>query len=207
MSTDLLTDPAGFSPVSFPSLPNPVSDQADADARAAGHAAGYAAGLRAAGAELAGQKAALDAEHRAAVLHEAARMDRAIAVLGAASAALDARMVPVLTDAQDAVAASALELAEAILGSELSDGERSARSAVIRVLSAVDPATIVTVRLNPLDLGVLDPSVLSAAAVSFTPDASIARGDAVADLPVGYLDARIATAVDRVRAAIFEGVS
>ena len=67
----------GFFPLIFPSLPSSTrQDQADADNRAAGHAAGYAAGLRAAGAELAGQKAALDAEYRAALLHDAARMDR-----------------------------------------------------------------------------------------------------------------------------------
>jgi flagellar assembly protein FliH len=44
--------------------------------------------------------------------------------------------------------------------------------------------------------------VRAAAGVELSPDASIARGDAVADLPVGYLDARIGTAVARARAAI-----
>ena len=191
-----------FFPVVFPSLPSSAQqDQADADNRAAGHAAGYAAGLRAAGAELAGQKAALDAEHRAALLHDAARMDRTIAVLTAAAAALDSLLLPVVTDAQDAIAASALELAETIIGEALADGERSAKAALTRALAAVDPATITTIRLNPLDLGVLDETVRAAAAVSFTADASIARGDAIAVLPLGYLDARIAPAVARARAA------
>ena len=197
-----------FFPLIFPSLPSSANqDQADADNRAAGHAAGYAAGLRAAGAELAGQKAALDAEHRAALLHDAARMDRMIAVLTAAAAALDRLLLPVVTDAQDAIAASALDLAETIIGEALADGERSAKAALTRALAVVDPATITTIRLNPLDLGVLDETVRAAAGVSFTADASIARGDAIAVLPLGYLDARIAPALARARAAILGDVS
>ncbi|MFM9919328.1 FliH/SctL family protein [Lacisediminihabitans sp. H27-G8] len=189
--------------MTFPSLPaTPEQDRADADNRAAGHAAGYAAGLRAAGAELAGQRAALDAEHRAALLHDAARTDRAIAVLTAAARALDSRLLPVVTDAQDAIAASALDLAETIIGAELADGEASAKAALARALAVVEPAAITTVRMNPLDLGVLDETVRAASGVSFTADASIARGDAIADLPLGYLDARIATAVARARAAM-----
>ena len=192
-----------FFPMTFPSLPATAQqEQADADSRAAGHAAGYAAGLRAAGAELAGQKAALDAEHRAALLHDAARTDRAIVVLTAAALALDSRLLPVVSDAQDAIAASALDLAETIIGAELANSERSAKAALARALAAVDPATITTIRLNPLDLSVLDENVRAASAVSFTADASLARGDAIADLPLGYLDARITTAVARARAAI-----
>ena len=197
-----------FSPLVFPSLPSSAKqDQADADNRSAGHAAGYAAGLRAAGAELAGQKAALDAEHRAALLHDAARMDRTIAVLTAAAAALDSLLLPVVADAQDAIATSALELAETIIGQALADGERSAKAALTRALAAVDPATITTIRLNPLDLGVFDETVRAAAGVSFSADASIARGDAIAVLPLGYLDARIGTAVARARAAILGDAS
>ena len=192
-----------FFPMTFPSLPATAQqEQADADSRAAGHAAGYAAGLRAAGAELAGQKAALDAEHRAALLHDAARTDQAIVVLTAAALALDSRLLPVVSDAQDAIAASALDLAETIIGAELANSERSAKAALARALAAVDPATITTIRLNPLDLSVLDENVRAASAVSFTADASLARGGAIADLPLGYLDARITTAVARARAAI-----
>lgn len=197
-----------FFPMTFPSLPATAQqEQADADSRAAGHAAGYAAGLRAAGAELAGQKAALDAEHRAALLHDAARTDRAIVVLTAAALALDSRLLPVVSDAQDAIAVSALDLAETIIGAELANSERSAKAALARALAAVDPATITTIRLNPLDLSVLDENVRAASAVSFTADASLARGDAIADLPLGYLDARITTAVARARAAILGDAS
>jgi flagellar assembly protein FliH len=197
-----------FFPMTFPSLPATAQqEQTDADSRAAGHAAGYAAGLRAAGAELAGQKAALDAEHRAALLHDAARTDRAIVVLTAAALALDSRLLPVVSDAQDAIAVSALDLAETIIGAELANSERSAKAALARALAAVDPATITTIRLNPLDLSVLDENVRAASAVSFTADASLARGDAIADLPLGYLDARITTAVARARSAILGDAS
>lgn len=189
-----------FLPATFPSLSSVGQKVADAQSRASGHAAGYAAGLRAAGAELAGQRATLDAEHRAALLHDAARMERALSVLATAAAALESRTVPVVTDAQHAIAASALELAEAILGSELADGPASAQSAVRRALNSVDPSTIRAIRLNPLDLAVLDTTV--EAGVAFVADATVARGDAIADLAVGYLDARIATAVARARTAL-----
>jgi flagellar assembly protein FliH len=49
--------------------------------------------------------------------------------------------------------------------------------------------------------------VRAAAGVLFSADASIARGDAIAMLPFGYLDARIATAVARARAAILGDAS
>lgn len=192
-----------FFPLTFPALAtSPEQQRLDADSRSAGLAAGYAAGLRAAGAELAGQRAALDAEHRAALLHNAARTDRAIAVLTAAASALESRLIPVVTEAQDVIAQSALDLAETIIGAQLADGTSSAKAALGRALAVVDPTTITTVRLHPLDLAVLDDALRAASGVSFTQDASLARGDAIAELPLGYLDARIGTAVARARAAI-----
>jgi flagellar assembly protein FliH len=191
-----------FSPADFPSFSSAAQDRADAHSNAAGHAAGYAAGLRAAGAELAGQKAALDAEHRATIAHANARLARTLATLAVASAALDARLLPIIADAQQTIAVSAIDLAEAIIGVELSDADHAAAAAVTRALASVDPGRIHSVRLNPLDLALLDDSVRSTASITFVADATVARGDAVADLAVGYVDARISTAVERARRAL-----
>jgi len=61
--------------------------------------------------------------------------------------------------------------------------------------------------MNPADLATLGPDVLAAAGVTFTPDATLARGDAMTQFPDGYLDARIGSALARVKAAIEEARS
>ncbi|MCU1525981.1 MAG: flagellar assembly protein [Microbacteriaceae bacterium] len=191
-----------FSSLTFPSLRSEHQETLDVQARASGHAAGYAAGLRAAGQELAEQVARLDAEHEATLSQAQARLDRAIGLLAAAANALAERTVPVLTEVQDAIAESAMDLAEELLGTELSIGDTSATAAMKRALSSVDASLVHTVRMNALDLAVFDEQTLAATGVTFTADSSLARGDAITEFPVGYLDARITTAVARARAAI-----
>ncbi|HAM25368.1 MAG TPA: hypothetical protein DCP11_01320 [Microbacteriaceae bacterium] len=194
-----------FSRVTFPALRSDDTDPFDVQARASGHAAGYAAGLRAASQEIAERTARLDAEHEASMLHGRARVDRAVAVLTAAARALEERTVPVIELSQDAIAASAIELAEAIIGSELSRDGTSARTAVARALGGVDAKTVHVVRMNPVDLSALDDSAIAAIAatgVAFAADESLARGDAVTEFAVGYLDARVSTALARAKAAL-----
>ncbi|MCG2621632.1 hypothetical protein LVY72_06840 [Arthrobacter sp. I2-34] len=193
---------AVFSPMSFPPLRDGRHEQAEERARARGHAAGYAAGLRAAAAEITAQKARLQAEHEAVVQHGKARVERTVQALNTAVQTLQQRTAPVLADAQDTLAAAALELAEAVLGCELADGERGARAALARALAGVDAATVQTVRMNPVDLTVLDPEVRRQAGVQFVPDSSLARGDAVTEFADGFLDAKIGSALARARAAL-----
>jgi flagellar assembly protein FliH len=197
-----MSSDTAFSALSYPSLRTEQQDAASLRAQASGHAAGYAAGLRAAAIEQAARTARLEAEHEATTRHAQARLERAVEVLASAARSLDARTAPVLAEAQDAVAASAIELAEAIVGIELRDGATSATAAMTRALAGVDTALVQTVRLNPLDLAVLDESVIAATGIVFVADPSLARGDALTELPVGYLDARIGSATARARAAI-----
>ncbi|MCU1421883.1 MAG: hypothetical protein JWN36_1534, partial [Microbacteriaceae bacterium] len=100
-----------FATLSFPTLRTDRQDEMDARSRAVGHSAGYAAGLRAANDELAAHIARLDAEHAAEIRHGQARLDRAIELLAASAAALDARALPVLAEVQDVLAENALDLA------------------------------------------------------------------------------------------------
>jgi flagellar assembly protein FliH len=194
----------GFSTLSFPTLRSSAQGDRDERARAGGHAAGYAAGLRAAEREVAARIAALEAEHAAEIAHSRARTDRAVSLLAAAAAALDASTLPVLEHAHVAVAEGALELAEAVIASELGDAGAAAASALHRALDGVDTDIVHSVRMNPFDLETLATLDLAPAGVVLTPDASLARGDAVTRFPDGYLDARIASALARARAAIEE---
>jgi flagellar assembly protein FliH len=198
MSTDTL-----FSELSYPSLVTTAAADAETErARVRGHAAGYAAGLRAAEAQ-----AAVIAEH-ARIEREALRGDAATA-LGSALAALEtaaARAAAidslVLTDSDAALAAAAVELAEAILQRELADGESSARTAITRVLSSADPDSILAVRLSPVDLAVITANGLAPSTLTLVADSSLERGDAVVDVAEGRVDARISSALQRARAAI-----
>jgi flagellar assembly protein FliH len=198
MSTD-----TGFAELTYPSLVTSAAVDAETErARVRGHAAGYAAGLRAAEA-----KAAIVAEQSRAE-REALRGDAATALRSALSA-LEAAAVRVaevdalvLADSDSSLAAAAIELAEAILGHELAEGDRSARTALARALQAVDPAVILAVHLSPVDLAVVTAAGLAPAGLDLVSDVSLERGDAIVEVPEGRVDARISSALDRARAAI-----
>ena len=202
-----MSSDAGFSTLSYPALRNAASDSRDDQARVSGHAAGFAAGLREAEAQVAARIAALEAETAASISHGRARVDLAVALLNSAADALDTRTVPLLESAHATLAESAMLVAEAVVGSELSDAGVAARSALHRALDSVDVGVVHEVRMNPADLATLGPDMLAAAGVTFTPDATLARGDAMTQFPDGYLDARIGSALARVKAAIEEARS
>lgn len=199
MSTDVT-----FSPVAFPSLGGPAHPAGGENVRAAGHAAGYAAGMRIAEEELRLLAARHAAEHAALLAEAAGRVDRLVGLLEAAVRGVEARIAPVLGEAQRALAVAAIELAEAVIGCELADGEASARAAVTRALRGVDPALVLTVRLHPDTLAALDEAAL-VAGITYRADPDLAPGDAITDFAEGYLDARIGSALGRARAALLDG--
>lgn len=199
MSTD-----TGFSLAQFPALRG-SGNAAQEGAR--GHAAGYAAGLRAAEADTAALRSALREEHDALERRRRAELDEAIAVLRAAARALNDATVPVVSDSQEVLVASALELTEAIVGHELADAEGSARAALARVLDRPIATVHPVVRMNPDDLIVLAPQVRANAEITFVPDPELSRGDAIAEFPDGFLDARIGTALERAKAVLLPGAS
>ncbi|MCX7522381.1 FliH/SctL family protein [Microbacterium sp. STN6] len=203
MSTD-----TRFSGLSFPALNDARRDDIEAQARVQGHAAGYAAGLKAAQRQLDERRAALEHEFNTARAAEQVRVAAAVAALTAARAALDSCLIPVLDDAQDSLAAAAVDIAEAILGRELADGADSARSALRRALDHAEADDVIAVRLNPADLAdlrSLGDEATGALSIPLQADPALARGDAIAELPAGYLDARITSSLARVRAALGEG--
>ncbi|MGN6324946.1 FliH/SctL family protein [Pseudolysinimonas sp.] len=186
-----------FALVAFPSL---TPDRPSAEAEAAGRAAGYAAGRRAAEAELAQLRARAETEAADGAAAARARIEAALTLLGTAADEFAQRSVPVLDAFDEALLAAAVQIAEAILQRELADETAAALGAVRRAMAVGDPAELRRVRLHPADLAML--TGLGELPVEVLADPSIARGDAVADLARGSIDARLGTAVERVRAAL-----
>lgn len=190
--------------MNFPDLGGSGVEAAEEQARTRGHAAGYAAGLRAAEVALDRERRAEAAERAAvaALAHE--RAEAHAALLRAAVASINSRTAPVLDEAHQLIAHGAIDLAEAIIGIELSDAPRAARAAVTRALRDVDPAVVLVVRMNPSTLAALEDDCV-VEGISYVADPSIAPGDAVTDFAEGYLDARISSAIARARTALIEG--
>ena len=192
-----------FTPVSFVPLQDNGREKAAAQGYTRGHSAGYTAGLRAAQAEAVARRERLEAEHAQALLAAQARLDAALTSLHVATDAINSLALPVLAEAQDVLLAASLELAEAVIGSALSDGDFAARTALSRVLAQPAIPGVYAVHMHPADLDALDEESLVAAGVRFIPDTDLARGDAVAEFEHGRLDARIGTALARAKEALF----
>ncbi|TDK25783.1 hypothetical protein E2F48_11175 [Arthrobacter crusticola] len=194
-----------FSPIAYPSLRDPERERLEAESRVRGHAAGYAAGLREAAAHAAAVAERAEEERLAAARAAAVRIEAALGVLRSAASALTAASVPVIDSVEDAITAAAFELAEAVIGYELADGGNSTRSIVARALNAPLPFAVHTVRLHPGDLARLTAAGVCPPEVQLIADPALAAGDAVAEYADGFLDARIGSAVARVRAALAGG--
>ncbi|MFF1876461.1 FliH/SctL family protein [Leifsonia sp. NPDC058230] len=197
MSTDVV-----FERVPLPVLAETEQSQAASEtARSRGFAAGYADGLRAAALEQAAWADAAEAERVLESEAAAVRVAHVAATLRTAAVDLTECTVPVLAEAEQALLAAAFELAEAVIGSAQSDRLAAARAAVARVLDSEVAGEVGVVRLSPGDLEVLAPLV-SDGEVRFVGDPALAPGDAIGELPDGWLDARIRTALDRAREAL-----
>jgi flagellar assembly protein FliH len=195
-----------FSKLAFPALTDPQSERVELQARSRGHAAGYADGLRAAETEVAALKDRLVTENLQQQQRAREQQDRAEMILARAARALDDATVPVVADAQRTLAEAALELAEAILGYELAQGERTARGALDRALSPVDVATAHRIRMHPTDLARLEAGAADRAGIQLVADPAIEPGGAITEFDDGYLDARISTALARAKAALLAEV-
>ncbi|WP_022883842.1 FliH/SctL family protein [Glaciibacter superstes] len=193
---------AAFLATPFPRLGDDETRRIERVARAQGHAAGYTEGLRAAQAEIDARRAELEADHAARQVRAQRQTDSALALLGRAAEALNSRTLPILEELRRELAAAAVELAEAVLGYELADHETAAHAALDRVCAAGDPRLVHTVRMHPDDVSLLAANVGATTGIELSADPSLARGDAVMEFPDGYLDARLASALARAKAAL-----
>lgn len=201
MSTD------AFSPVVFPRLGDQGAGTEHARARLRGYADGHAEGFRAAAAEAAAAHRVAEEERAARDAESARDVASALAALRSAARSLAERESALTAIAHSQILEHAVELAETILIGELQDTARSATAAVRRALAAVDPGDIRGLRLHPDDLRVLEQLDGETPAFPLIADDTLDRGDAVASLDHGHVDARIAGAIDRARAAVAGGAA
>lgn len=166
------------------------------EGRRAGHAAGLLAARREQDQWLEAAAAREDAE-------AAARGHSWDAVLaGLREAVAGARAQSAVEDVTATAAALAVDIAEALVGHHLRVGECAALDAVTRALAEVPRGSVVTVRVHPDDLPLLpeDTAALSPeCTLTVVADATVGRGGAVADLGERSVDARLGSALARVR--------
>ncbi|MFF1632375.1 FliH/SctL family protein [Leifsonia sp. NPDC058248] len=201
-----------FAPFPIPVLAETAESHAAATAaRSRGYASGYADGLRAAAVEQAAWVEAADAERAVEIDIAAQRVALLVNALRSAAVELRECTVPVLAEAETALVNAAFELAESVVGNALADRLAAARGAVARALDGDVRGVVGVVRLNPDDLDELGGAAGAAgvgatgaddSAVRFVADPSLGRGDAIGELPDGWLDARIGAALARAREAL-----
>lgn len=199
--------PEVFAPAVFPRLRDAEREGERERARRLGYAEGHAEGFRVATAHAAVAEVEAAAERAEREVADRRIVAEAVAALLAAADALTSR-ARTLTAASDArVYAHAVELAGIVLDGELADGERSATTAVHRALTAADGDVVHGVRLHPDDLAALQRLDACPDGIVLIADDGLRRGDATAVLEDGFIDARVATALDRARRAIEEAQS
>lgn len=189
-----------FVALAFPPIDTPDSRRVFQAAQSRGYAAGFAAGSKEASARLAEQTATIAAAAQVEEIAARTRADTAVARLNVVIREMQDTVIPLLAEAEQALADSAIALAEAIIGVELRDDADSARAALARALGHPERSAVSVVRLNPGDLAAV--MNLPIEGVTLVADQTLARGDAIAELPSGFLDARIDAALERARAEL-----
>ncbi|MFF2050934.1 FliH/SctL family protein [Leifsonia sp. NPDC058194] len=210
MSTD-----TAFAPLTIPVLAETEQEQAALSAaRSRGYATGFADGRRAAAEEQSSWLAAAEEARALQDEQSAARVAVLAQALRSAAVELREATVPVLAEVEDVLVEAAFELATAVVGEVLGDRLAAARAAVARALSGETTGAVAVVRLNPDDLALLADTDADAdggagagarqalPAPRLVPDPALAPGDAIGELPHGWLDARVATALSRAREAL-----
>lgn len=187
-----------------PATISSVRSEESEGARTAGYAAGWAAGAKAATESARADRDRMRAEHEAREAQRDAQVQRTVEALNQAIAQWQRRAIPVIDEAQRAMYAAALDLAEAVLQREIAPGERSARTLLERALELPIEAAPTVLRLNPDDLKHVNLLIESGqaavpAGLSLVPDTRLRPGDAITEHGEGALDARIGTALARAR--------
>lgn len=208
------TDTRRFAPLSA-GLAADLPQQRQA-ARSLGYAEGLSSGQRAAAAQAEAVQTAIVREHQAQQDAVRADVERALSALDAATRQLALSLAPTLDQVGDAVLEAAVVLARAVVDAELTVVDDAALATLRRVLKPLPTDTRVTVRLSPADharvsevVGV-DAATAASSGTAFeahdvrlVPDASLRRGDAVADqagsVVDGRVDAALARALDVIR--------
>lgn len=190
-------------------VPAELVDQARDAARSVGYAQGWSQGHREAAEKLAASLAAAEAERAAQAAVRAERLDSALQAVQAAASRLDQTVVQLTDEISDKILAAAVELARALLGQQLREPEVAASAALARVLGQAPDNEPITVWLSSQDfqsltgdggaelIAELDATV--AGRINFECDPALAIGDATARSAATSIDARLSTAIARLR--------
>jgi flagellar assembly protein FliH len=193
----------------------------DPVAAAAEERRGYDDGYRAGMAEgLAAARAAMAAESATAT----ARLEALGRALGDAGDDLRRRQALDLTDLEDTLARTAVDLASAIIGRELQISASPGADALARALALVPAGSMAVARLHPADAAVLAEAEAGAttgvagsgaaggylaargsgtpAGVTIIADPAVEPGGCILEVGESRIDAQLGPALDRVRAAL-----
>jgi flagellar assembly protein FliH len=187
----------------FP-VPEHIVAEATAAAHAAGFAAGWAQGQRESEVRTQALHTHLQDEAEAALAGQQQVLRRATAGLGAAAVALEQQVTATATELEDLILHTAFDIAEAVLGRELELGAEPGKDALARALALAPANRPVTVRVSPADHAALTaagglPPQAGGREITLVADPQVRSGDAMADSDATAIDARISTALGRIR--------
>ncbi len=154
---------------------------------------GYDEGRRRAAEEAAAAAARAAAEHEA-------RISAGLSLLENAALLVRAQLSEEVDRLERAATRLAMGLTEEILQRELELAASPGADAIARALRLVPGDTPAVVRCNPADLELLSP--VTARGLRLEPDPEIGRGGCQLDTGATLVDARIETALQRVRAVL-----
>jgi flagellar assembly protein FliH len=171
---------------------DPAVERAASDAVARGWKAGHAAGWQA------GFEQGREAASR--------QIARVLDSLSAAAADLRCRAAVDMAEAEDAIVAGAVELAELLIGREISLTADPGADAIARALALVPGDAGITVRLSPVDAGHLGPGAVPAGReITLVADATVETGGCVVEAGATSIDAQLGPALARARAFLLDG--
>jgi flagellar assembly protein FliH len=178
-----------------------LADQVRAAARAEGYTAGWSEGHRTGLTKVMAAREEDEAELAARIAEHAAQAKTAMEALTVAVDRIQRQAAADREQLESRLSTVVVELVEAVLGAELRDGRAAATSALARALAAAPSDVDLTIRLNPADHATLVELGLDATPnrVTLVTDPAIGSGDAEVTGETTYVDASIATALERVR--------
>ena len=175
---------------------NALAESTRTAARSQGYAIGWAEGQRAARTAAAAEAELVEDRRRAEDLHRSQEHAAALDALVAAAGELRAEAARVAAVLAEEASGLALDLTRTILGPLARDLDP-----VRRALDLTPDGDLARLVLNPEDAAAITPeqtATLAGLGVNVITDATLARGDAIAEATEHVLDLRIGAALERV---------